>query len=96
MPCFNWTALEENPQERGKKSDCKILLKEPTVQELHALGESLEKPFAEPLFLWKKTKDDLVEEMSTALQVPGWGNSFTQPIAAGSRCSRRACAYRSP
>jgi Cu(I)/Ag(I) efflux system membrane protein CusA/SilA len=32
--------------------------------------------------LWKKTKNDLVEEMSTALQMPGWGNSFTQPIAA--------------
>ena len=42
---------------------------------------TLDKPFADRLLLWKKTKTDLVEEMSTALQMPGWGNSFTQPIA---------------
>ncbi len=42
---------------------------------------TLDKPFADRLLLWKKTKNDLVEEMSTALQMPGWGNSFTQPIA---------------
>ena len=41
----------------------------------------LDKPFADRLLLWKKTKTDIVEEMSTALQMPGWGNSFTQPIA---------------
>jgi Cu(I)/Ag(I) efflux system membrane protein CusA/SilA len=49
--------------------------------ELAALRATLEKPFVEKLLLWKKTKNDLVEEMSTALEVPGWGNSFTQPIA---------------
>ena len=48
---------------------------------LQALRAALEKPFADRLLLWKKTKNDLVEEMSTALQMPGWGNSFTQPIA---------------
>src|SRR5581483_6073866 len=37
--------------------------------------------FAETLLLWQKSKNDLIEEMSTALQMPGWGNSFTQPIA---------------
>ena len=42
----------------------------------------LDKPLARKLFLWQKTKSDLVDEMSTALQMPGWGNSFTQPIAA--------------
>ena len=46
-----------------------------------ALRAALDKPFADRLLLWKKTKNDLVEEMSTALQMPGWGNSFTQPIA---------------
>src|SRR5262249_13490219 len=40
-----------------------------------------DKPFADRLLLWRKTKQDLVEEMSTSLQMPGWGNSFTQPIA---------------
>ena len=50
--------------------------------QLQAIRETLDKPFAQRLLLWKKTKNDLVEEMSTALQMPGWGNSFTQPIAA--------------
>ena len=48
---------------------------------MQALRAALEKPFADRLLLWQKTKNDLVEEMSTALQMPGWGNSFTQPIA---------------
>jgi Cu(I)/Ag(I) efflux system membrane protein CusA/SilA len=52
------------------------------VQKLQTLRAALDKPFADRLLLWQKTKSDLVEEMSTALQMPGWGNSFTQPIAA--------------
>ena len=48
---------------------------------LRGLSPGFEKPFADKLLLWQKTKNDLVEEMSTALQMPGWGNSFTQPIA---------------
>ncbi len=36
---------------------------------------------ADRLLLWQKTKAELIEEMSTVLQMPGWGNSFTQPIA---------------
>jgi Cu(I)/Ag(I) efflux system membrane protein CusA/SilA len=51
-------------------------------EQLQSIRAELEKPFADRLLLGKKTKNDLVEEMSTALQMPGWGNSFTQPIAA--------------
>ncbi len=40
----------------------------------------LEKPFADRLMLWQKTKNDLVAEMDSTIQVPGWGNIFTQPI----------------
>ncbi len=54
----------------------------PAQNQLQAIRAQLEKPFADRLLLGKKTKNDLVEEMSTALQMPGWGNSFTQPIAA--------------
>jgi Cu(I)/Ag(I) efflux system membrane protein CusA/SilA len=50
-------------------------------KELQALRPGLERTFADRLLLWKKSKNDLIEEMSTALQMPGWGNSFTQPIA---------------
>jgi copper/silver efflux system protein len=48
------------------------------------LREELEKPFANKLFLWRKTpgpKGDLLQEMDTVLQVPGWSNIWTQPIA---------------
>ena len=40
--------------------------------ELATLRAALDKPFADRLLLWCKTKNDLVEEMNTALQMPGW------------------------
>lgn len=49
--------------------------------ELKAIGTALDGPLADRLLLWKKTKLDLRDEMDSALQMPGWGNSFTQPIA---------------
>lgn len=61
--------------------DQKRLLRRPSEQDLKTWRAELEKPFADKLLLWRKTKAELVEEMSTALQMPGWGNSFTQPIA---------------
>jgi Cu(I)/Ag(I) efflux system membrane protein CusA/SilA len=73
-----WTAIEELTT---LSKDRKLAQRDPAAAELAALRATLEKPFAEKLLLWKKTKNDLVEEMSTALQMPGWGNSFTQPIA---------------
>jgi copper/silver efflux system protein len=59
----------------------KLVAREPASDELLTIRAALEKPFADRLLLWQKTKIDLRDEMSTALQVPGWGNSFTQPIA---------------
>lgn len=55
-------------------------LRNPTTEELRGLQVALQKPFSDRLFLWRKTKQDLIDEMDTALQVPGWGNIFTQPI----------------
>lgn len=61
--------------------DRKLATRDAAPEDLKSLRAALEKPFYDRLLLWKKTKTDLVEEMSTALQMPGWGNSFTQPIA---------------
>ena len=58
-----------------------LLTREPSVGELEALRVTLDKPLARRLLLWRKTKPELVEELNSALQMPGWGNSFTQPIA---------------
>ena len=44
--------------------------------------------------LWQKTKDDLVAEMDTAIQMPGWGNIFTQPII--NRIEMLSTGVRSP
>ena len=48
------------------------------------LRQNLEKPFAAGLLLWRRTggpKGDLLQEMDSVVQVPGWSNIWTQPIA---------------
>ena len=45
-----------------------------------ALRDQLDPKFARSLFLWQKTKDDVLKEMDSELQMPGWGNAWTQPI----------------
>lgn len=72
----------------------KLTLKAATSEELTAVRTSLEKPFSDRLFLWQKSKQDLVDEMGTALQVPGWGNIFTQPII--NRIEMLATGVRTP
>jgi copper/silver efflux system protein len=75
----NWAALEELIKlGRGRK----LAVRDAATEELQTVRAGLDKPFAVRLLLWQKTKQDLVEEMSTSLQMPGLGNSFTQPIAA--------------
>jgi Cu(I)/Ag(I) efflux system membrane protein CusA/SilA len=63
---------------------------EATLQPFIALRRQLDRPFADRLYLWpRKTGSksdlpkemDLVKEMDTVLQVPGWSNIWTQPIA---------------
>ena len=74
----NWAAIEElSKLARDRKSTARP----GSERNCNRSATALDKPFADRLLLWKKTKTDLVEEMSTALQMPGWGNSFTQPIA---------------
>lgn len=48
--------------------------------ERERLVAALAPAFAGDLFLWRKTKSDIVQEMDSALRVPGWGNIWTQPI----------------
>jgi Cu(I)/Ag(I) efflux system membrane protein CusA/SilA len=54
------------------------------ARQLSDLAKELEKPFADRLFLTRRQggpKGDLVKEMHSVLQVPGWTNIWTQPIA---------------
>jgi len=72
-----WNLLEEaiaKAREQG------LLAREATAEELKAIRQEREKAFGSGLFLWPKLKSDLVREMDSELQVPGWGNIWTQPI----------------
>jgi copper/silver efflux system protein len=87
VAAMNWAALDELTKEserrrRHGEGEAPAELASTIREKLPALRTALDKPFADRLLLWQKSKTDLVEEMSTALQMPGWGNSFTQPIAA--------------
>lgn len=55
------------------------LLREPEPGEVHAVRAERERNAA-PLVLHRKLKSDLVQEMDSELQFPGWGNIWTQPI----------------
>jgi len=48
--------------------------------DLAGIRQERVKGLARSLYLWRKKKSDLVREMDTALQMPGWGNIWTQPI----------------
>jgi Cu(I)/Ag(I) efflux system membrane protein CusA/SilA len=58
----------------------KLAAKSAATDDLRALATALDKPFDRRLLLWPKTKKELIQEMDSALQVPGWGNIWTQPI----------------
>lgn len=91
VPTATWSALEQLTT-RAKSNS--FSLKNATVADLRTLKMPLEKPFSDRLFLWKKTKQELVNEMETALQIPGWGNIFTQPII--NRIEMLATGVRTP
>ncbi|RUL83571.1 efflux RND transporter permease subunit [Tautonia sociabilis] len=71
------TAAEELVKLAGERE---LAGREATAAELESLTTGLEESFSRHVFLWQKTKDDLVKEMDTAIQMPGWGNIWTQPI----------------
>jgi Cu(I)/Ag(I) efflux system membrane protein CusA/SilA len=67
---------------------------EPNPQGLASSRESLTKDLETRLLLWTKTKSDIVTEMGTELQMPGWANSWTQPII--NRVNMLATGVRAP
>src|SRR5262249_37191613 len=74
----DWAAIEELIK-LGR--DRKLVAREAAPGELATVRGTLDKPFADNLLLWQKTKINLRDEMDSPLQMPGWGNSFTQPIS---------------
>lgn len=56
------------------------IVQTPQDSSIRELREQLDKPLAGKLLLWHKSKQDLLREMDSDLQMPGWGNAWTQPI----------------
>ena len=54
--------------------------KTPQGVDLESVRRDRESAFRKGVYLWKKLKSDVVKEMDSDLQVPGWGNIWTQPI----------------
>jgi Cu(I)/Ag(I) efflux system membrane protein CusA/SilA len=78
---FNWYCIEELRNKAleqelwsGKKD---LTDDEPALKKLR---DELDRPFGRRLLLWRKQKSDIVQEMDSAMQMPGWGNIWTQPI----------------
>ncbi|MGO8688831.1 MAG: efflux RND transporter permease subunit [Thermoguttaceae bacterium] len=61
---------------------------------LKQLRAELDGPFARGLLLWQKSKGELLEEMDSVVQMPGWGNIWTQPII--NRIDMLATGVRTP
>jgi len=68
------TALRDEAKSGG------LLAKTPTDDDLRSILDQRAASFGKSVFLWHKSKDDLVKEMDSELQMPGWGNIWTQPI----------------
>ncbi len=49
-------------------------------EQIAVLRGELDAAWSPRLFLWKKSKDDLLKEMDSAVRMPGWANIWTQPI----------------
>ncbi|MDA1051259.1 MAG: efflux RND transporter permease subunit [Planctomycetota bacterium] len=88
VPLYTWQAIEQlqtKAQSLGRWTGPTTLSRsvsegQSEKTELEQLREQLEPAFAKRLFLWQKSKDGLLKEMDNVLQVPGWGNIWTQPI----------------
>jgi len=56
-----------------------LLAREPSAEEAKRLEARTAEAFRGTL-LWRKTKQEFLQELDSAVQVPGWGNIWTQPI----------------
>jgi Cu(I)/Ag(I) efflux system membrane protein CusA/SilA len=93
VEAFTWAALEE----AGKEARAHHLLHGEARGQLVELRKELEGPFAAGLLLWRRDgspRGDLVKELDTVVQVPGWSNIWTQPIA--NRIDMLATGVRTP
>jgi Cu(I)/Ag(I) efflux system membrane protein CusA/SilA len=78
---YDWYAIETLHREADKQGLWAEKTNDAAEQEkLKTIRAELDAAWTPRLFLWKKTKDDLLKEMDSVVQIPGWANIWTQPI----------------
>jgi Cu(I)/Ag(I) efflux system membrane protein CusA/SilA len=77
-PAYTWQAVAQLADQAKQKGLWKG--GEVASEDLQEIRRAAEQDFAKNLFLWRRSKDGLVKEMDTVVQMPGWGNIWTQPI----------------
>jgi Cu/Ag efflux pump CusA len=81
IECYTAYALEEVV---AAAREAHLLRGAPQGAAMVQMRQELEKPFKDHVFFWQRQsgpRGDLVDdEFGRVLQVPGWGNIFTQPI----------------
>ncbi len=77
VPAYTWLAIEGL---RDKAAEWKLGGENVSHPDWLTLATEMQAPFGKRLFLWQKTKDELLKEMNTVVSLPGWGNIWTQPI----------------
>jgi Cu(I)/Ag(I) efflux system membrane protein CusA/SilA len=77
-PAYTWQAVTHLADQAKQKGLWKG--GEVASEDLQEIRRAAEQDFAKNLFLWRRSKDGLVKEMDTVVQMPGWGNIWTQPI----------------
>jgi Cu(I)/Ag(I) efflux system membrane protein CusA/SilA len=66
--------LREQSRQRGQWQG------EPTEVQWQAATRAAVALWQDRLLLWAKSKDELLQELDAVVQMPGWGNIWTQPI----------------
>jgi Cu(I)/Ag(I) efflux system membrane protein CusA/SilA len=77
-PLYTWQAIAE--LKKLAESQGIWATGDLTPDSVQAIRSEVEPGFTKSVFLWRKTRGDLVKEMDTLVQMPGWGNIWTQPI----------------
>ena len=72
--------LRKLVQERGLWLAKTEEISHPQEDALGSLLEELDAAWSERVFLWQKSKDDLLKELDSVVRMPGWANIWTQPI----------------
>ena len=82
VPAYNQFAVEELHKVADEKGLWAEKKKDDSAEreKIKSLRAELDAAWSPHLFLWRKSKDDLLKEVDSVVRMPGWANIWTQPI----------------